>query len=165
MRIERDLIGELPIKNQVYYGIQTQRAIDNFELTDNNSNYKKVALDAGLLAHFVSEENALYFVNMNSKALLKKNVDGEISKVIQLPKNNTLRPHQITILGNKLFFKNEANDKNEIVSYDLLTDEKSVVTTLPKESYVTQILEVDSQVMIISDQTTSEQRRLYLVGN
>ena len=35
MRIERDLIGELPIKNQVYYGIQTQRAIDNFELTDN----------------------------------------------------------------------------------------------------------------------------------
>lgn len=35
-RTESDLIGELQVPNEVYYGVQTQRAIDNFHI----SNYK-----------------------------------------------------------------------------------------------------------------------------
>tara|TARA_R110002167_G_scaffold62471_4_gene176397 strand:+ start:13111 stop:14523 length:1413 start_codon:yes stop_codon:yes gene_type:complete len=34
-RIEKDLLGHMEVANSVYYGIQTQRAIDNFQLSRN----------------------------------------------------------------------------------------------------------------------------------
>lgn len=34
-RIESDLLGELEIPKEAYYGVQTQRAIDNFHITGN----------------------------------------------------------------------------------------------------------------------------------
>ncbi len=34
-RIETDLLGSMPIDNLCYYGIQTQRAINNFQLSNN----------------------------------------------------------------------------------------------------------------------------------
>lgn len=38
-RIERDLIGELPIPSEAYYGIHTQRALDNFHITGISINH------------------------------------------------------------------------------------------------------------------------------
>ena len=33
MRIERDSLGELSVPEEAYFGIQTQRAIDNFPIS------------------------------------------------------------------------------------------------------------------------------------
>ena len=33
MRKEHDFIGELEVPDNVYYGVQTMRAIDNFKIT------------------------------------------------------------------------------------------------------------------------------------
>lgn len=33
MRKEKDFLGELSIPDEVYYGIQTQRAVDNFNFS------------------------------------------------------------------------------------------------------------------------------------
>ena len=33
MRKEHDFIGELEVPDEVYYGVQTMRAIDNFHIT------------------------------------------------------------------------------------------------------------------------------------
>lgn len=35
MRIESDLLGELSVPESAYYGIQTQRAINNFQITNH----------------------------------------------------------------------------------------------------------------------------------
>ncbi len=38
-RIEHDLLGEAPVPNSVYYGIQTQRAIENFQISGVQLNH------------------------------------------------------------------------------------------------------------------------------
>ena len=35
MRTESDLLGELQIPETAYYGVQTQRAINNFKISNN----------------------------------------------------------------------------------------------------------------------------------
>lgn len=35
-RIESDLIGELKVPVNAYYGVQTQRAIDNFKISNDH---------------------------------------------------------------------------------------------------------------------------------
>src|SRR5690242_14799922 len=32
-RVERDLLGELPVPADAYYGVQTARALDNFQIS------------------------------------------------------------------------------------------------------------------------------------
>ena len=45
-RIEKDLIGELSIPAQQYYGIQTARALNNFNLSHNKLNHYPVFIKA-----------------------------------------------------------------------------------------------------------------------
>ena len=33
-RIEKDFLGELEVPGEVYYGVQTMRALENFKITD-----------------------------------------------------------------------------------------------------------------------------------
>ena len=40
MRTESDLLGELQIPETAYYGVQTQRAINNFKISNNYSNFQ-----------------------------------------------------------------------------------------------------------------------------
>ncbi len=46
VREERDLLGEMPIDDSVYYGIQTQRACDNFSLSGVQINHFPQLIDA-----------------------------------------------------------------------------------------------------------------------
>ena len=39
MRIESDLLGELSVPEMAYYGIQTQRAINNFQISNHKLNH------------------------------------------------------------------------------------------------------------------------------
>ena len=39
VRIETDLLGKLEVPADTYWGINTQRAIKNFQISDNNVNY------------------------------------------------------------------------------------------------------------------------------
>ncbi|MFK0571082.1 lyase family protein, partial [Endozoicomonas sp.] len=38
-RIEHDLLGEAPVPENVYYGIQTQRAVENFQISGVQLNH------------------------------------------------------------------------------------------------------------------------------
>ena len=35
MRIEKDALGELPVPEEAYYGIQTVRCAQNYDVTDH----------------------------------------------------------------------------------------------------------------------------------
>ena len=37
MRIEHDFLGNMEVPDDVYYGVQTMRAIENFNITGRNS--------------------------------------------------------------------------------------------------------------------------------
>lgn len=38
MRIEKDALGELPVPEEAYYGIQTVRCAQNYDVTDHTFN-------------------------------------------------------------------------------------------------------------------------------
>ena len=38
MRIEKDSLGELPVPDQAYYGIQTVRCSNNYDITERTYN-------------------------------------------------------------------------------------------------------------------------------
>ena len=43
-RIEKDLLGEKEIPKEAYYGIQTQRALENFPITGYTPNKELIKL-------------------------------------------------------------------------------------------------------------------------
>jgi aspartate ammonia-lyase len=70
-RIESDLLGEKKINNELYYGINTQRAIDNFSLDG-----KRVNLN--LIYEIAIIKKAAALVNKNLKKLSKEKAEAII---------------------------------------------------------------------------------------
>lgn len=70
-RIEEDLIGEKNIKNTKYYGINTLRALENFDLSGAKTNIR-------LIREIALIKKAAAFVNKNLKTLDEKKADAII---------------------------------------------------------------------------------------
>ena len=41
-RVESDLLGELQVPKEAYYGVQTQRAINNYKISNTKKNSKGI---------------------------------------------------------------------------------------------------------------------------
>ncbi|QBG36381.1 aspartate ammonia-lyase [Litorilituus sediminis] len=57
-RIEHDLLGSMTLSNEHYYGIQTQRAIDNFQLSPNKlQDYPELIQALAMVKHACAQAN------------------------------------------------------------------------------------------------------------
>jgi len=58
VRIEKDLLGEMPIPNDAYYGIQTLRAVQNFKLSGVQlSHYPKLVIGFAMVKMATADAN------------------------------------------------------------------------------------------------------------
>ena len=65
MRKEHDFIGELEVPDEVYYGVQTMRAIDNFHITGQT-------IDPDFVQSIARVKKAAAMANMATGRLDKK---------------------------------------------------------------------------------------------
>ena len=65
MRKEHDFIGELEVPDEVYYGVQTMRAIDNFHITGQ-------VIDSDFVQSIAKVKKAAAMANMATGRLDKK---------------------------------------------------------------------------------------------
>ena len=65
MRTEHDFIGELQVPDDVYYGVQTMRAIDNFKITGQT-------IDPDFVQAFAKVKKAAALANMATGRLPKE---------------------------------------------------------------------------------------------
>lgn len=65
MRKEHDFLGELQVPDEVYYGVQTMRAIDNFKITGQ-------VIDSDFVQSFAKVKKAAALANMATGRLDKK---------------------------------------------------------------------------------------------
>ena len=63
MRKEHDFLGELEIPDEVYYGVQTLRAIENFAITGHK-------LDDDFITAMAQVKKATFLGNMSTGMLL-----------------------------------------------------------------------------------------------
>lgn len=83
-RIEQDLLGERKVPDNVYYGIQTLRAMENFRLTGNKIDrdfikalgiVKKAAAEANMKIGLLDEKRSLAIINAAQEV-----IDGKLDK-------------------------------------------------------------------------------------
>ena len=72
-RIEKDSLGEVNIDNKFYYGINTQRAIENFSLDNKSVNLK-------LIYELAIVKKAAAMVNKNLKQLSEEKANAIIQE-------------------------------------------------------------------------------------
>lgn len=75
-RIENDLLGEMSIPQAVYYGIQTHRAVENFQLSNN-----ALADYPELIKALAYVKGACALANNNQQLLSQKKTDAIIVAV------------------------------------------------------------------------------------
>lgn len=72
MRTEHDFLGEMAVPDDVYYGVQTMRAIENFHITGEK-------LDPDFIKAMATVKKAAALANMNT-GRLDKTVGNALSK-------------------------------------------------------------------------------------
>ena len=117
-RIESDLIGEIEISDDVYYGINTQRAIDNFPLESKKVNLKliyeialikKAAAMVNKHLNQISEEKADAIISAAEEVIQGKFDDNFVTSAFQggagtstnMNVNEVIANRAIEILGGK----------------------------------------------------------------
>ncbi|HHX23930.1 MAG TPA: aspartate ammonia-lyase [Thermoanaerobacterales bacterium] len=109
-RIEKDLLGEKEIPKEAYYGIQTQRALENFPITGYTPNkelikaivmVKKAAALANMKVGQLDKEKAEAIIKAADEILEGKYIDHFVVDVIQGGAGTSLNMNANEVIANR----------------------------------------------------------------
>jgi Tol biopolymer transport system component len=139
----------------IYFSAFEDKKYNIYKLNIQTSETEKFILNAGAIAQESQDGKYLYYVDMLNGQLMRRTLLGEIDVMFKVPPSDLrgIIPHRLKIIHDGLYYISFEGGKSLLKYYSFKDRTLQIHTELPKNIYVTDIVDSKS-VGVIFDRSS-----------